>query len=223
MNSDFSPSPREELEARITALLLGELPANEAEMLRRRIAEEPDLVRLHEQLKQTIGLVREAAASPQQEVVPAEAPKLSNERREKLLEAFKITRPKEFKPKMSRAKRREWAALAAMLIGLLAVAGLIGFRKLDLQIHFTETLGEPAGPESELSPPASRQMVTPLAGRPPMGEAVDGRAYVIQEQNFNPAAEPTAAPSAPANAVVSSTVSAAPKEAPPANPAKGVA
>src|SRR5213592_2025021 len=162
MNSDFSPSPREELEARITALLLGELPANEAEMLRRRIAEEPDLVRLHEQLKQTIGLVREAAASPQQEVVPAEAPKLSSERREKLLEAFKITRPKEFKPRMSKAKRREWAALAAMLIGLVAISGLIGIREIRLR----EELGEPAGPESELSSPASRQTLTVVAGLP---------------------------------------------------------
>src|SRR5438093_591519 len=137
MKSDFKPSPREELEVRITALLLGELPQAEAEMLRRRIAEEPDLVRLHEQLKQTIGLVREAVASPQQEVAPAEAPKLSSERRGKLLESFKITRPKEFKPKMSKAKRREWAALAAMLIGLLAVAGLIVYWKLNQETGFS--------------------------------------------------------------------------------------
>src|SRR5262245_58622778 len=112
MNSDFPQSPGEELEARITALLLGELTEAEADLLRRRIAEEPELVRLHDQLKQTICLVREAAASPQHELAQADAPKLSNERRQKLLESFKITRAKVFKPK--RRWNVQWRELKAL-------------------------------------------------------------------------------------------------------------
>ena len=57
MNSD-QPS-REQIEARITALLLGELPAAEAELLRWTISQDADLQKLHDELQSTIILVRE--------------------------------------------------------------------------------------------------------------------------------------------------------------------
>ena len=61
MNSDFPKSPREELEARLTALLLGELSEEEAAALRRAIEADVQLGRLYDRLKQTIDLVRATA------------------------------------------------------------------------------------------------------------------------------------------------------------------
>jgi len=49
---------REQIEERITALLLGELPAAEAELLRWTISRDASLQRLHDELQATISLVR---------------------------------------------------------------------------------------------------------------------------------------------------------------------
>ena len=68
MNPD-QPS-REQIEARITALLLGELPADEAELLRWTISQDPELQKLHGRLLLTVGLVREVVAHPEE--APAE-------------------------------------------------------------------------------------------------------------------------------------------------------
>ena len=92
MNPD-QPS-REQIEARLTALLLGELPAAEAELLRWSIARDPELQKLHDQLKVTVGFVREAMKNPAGAPVERETPlKLSPERRQKLLAHFKTGRP----------------------------------------------------------------------------------------------------------------------------------
>jgi anti-sigma factor RsiW len=61
MNPD-QPS-REQIEARLTALLLGELPAEEAELLRWTMAQDADLQKLHDRLKQTIGFPTNAAGN----------------------------------------------------------------------------------------------------------------------------------------------------------------
>ena len=50
MNPDSPRPPREELEARLTALLLGELPDEEAAALRELIAKDAQLAELHERL-----------------------------------------------------------------------------------------------------------------------------------------------------------------------------
>ncbi len=92
MNPD-QPS-REQIEARLTALLLGELPAEEAELLRWTIAQDADLQKLHDRLKLTIGLVRETLAQPEEASAGKTAPlRLSEERRRKLLAHFKTPRP----------------------------------------------------------------------------------------------------------------------------------
>src|SRR3954468_4888250 len=120
-------TPKEELESKITALLLGELPEQESAALRLTIAADPELSKLHDRLKLAVELVRETVIAPADEPAPPmDAPKLSQERREQLLEAFKVVRPKELR----RARRiqvdvRTWGALAAMLAGLLVVAGLM--------------------------------------------------------------------------------------------------
>ena len=53
---------REEIEAKLTALLLGELPEEEAKLLRWAITQDPGLEKLHDRLKLAIGLVREVAS-----------------------------------------------------------------------------------------------------------------------------------------------------------------
>jgi secreted protein with Ig-like and vWFA domain len=92
MNPD-QPS-REPIEARITALLLGELPAAEAELLRWTISRDPELQKLHDQLKVTIGFVREATENPTGAPLDKETPlKMAQERRQTLLAHFKTARP----------------------------------------------------------------------------------------------------------------------------------
>src|SRR5439155_277280 len=107
MNSDSAQNPHEEREARITALLLGELAPEEAASLRRTIEQDAELASLYKRLEQTIRLVREAAASPPDEIAPvASTPlKLDEERRQKLLAHFKTVAPKKF----TAPARREWS------------------------------------------------------------------------------------------------------------------
>ena len=89
MNPD-QPS-RAEIEVKLTALLLGELPEEEARLLRWTVAQNPELQQLHDQLQQTIGIVREVVAKP--EASGDAAPlKLSADRRQKLLAHFKTPR-----------------------------------------------------------------------------------------------------------------------------------
>src|SRR2546425_988623 len=95
MTPDSSHTPREEQEMRLTALLLDELPAEEAAALRASMEQDPELRQLHERLKQTIGLVREAAGSVEGDKL-GQIPelRLSADRREKLLPMFKTGSPK---------------------------------------------------------------------------------------------------------------------------------
>jgi Mg-chelatase subunit ChlD len=125
MNPESPKNPGEELELRITALLLGELSADEAATLRQNIARDAELSRLHDRLKFAIELTRETTIAPSEE--EAERPdtlKLAPERRAKLLAAFAA--PKMIKLAAARrAHRRELLALAAMLAVLLVVASML--------------------------------------------------------------------------------------------------
>ena len=115
MNSEMPKTPRQELEATLTALLLGELPTEKAAALRELIAKDPELAPLYERLKQTIGLVRETAVPAEQGTQSAPL-KLSTKRREQLLQHFKTIAPKEFaKPKSRTIRVRELAIARASL------------------------------------------------------------------------------------------------------------
>jgi len=124
MNPDTPHNSREELEAGLTALLLGELPPAQADELRRAIEQDASLAALYQRLKLTIDLVRETAVQPAQQTAAQPPPlKLSEGRRQELLAHFKTLTPKEF----ARPRRQQWrlpvlAAAAAMLVGLLALA-----------------------------------------------------------------------------------------------------
>lgn len=126
MSFESPESPRDAMEARLTALLLGELSAEEEGTLRAALAQDAALAQLHERLARTLGLVREAAGSLREETTPAaEALRLSAERRGKLLQHFKVIPAST----LARTKRpsvnwREWAAVAAMLMGLIAIAAI---------------------------------------------------------------------------------------------------
>ena len=90
MNNEFPIDPRQALETSLTALILGELPDDQARFLRQAIATDPELAKSYERLKRTIELVRETETSPQGEpALESSAPKLDERRRQQLLQRFK--------------------------------------------------------------------------------------------------------------------------------------
>ncbi|MCL4785538.1 MAG: von Willebrand factor type A domain-containing protein [Verrucomicrobia bacterium] len=173
MNPDSPKTPREELELRLTALLLGELPEAEAAAWRAAIATNPELAKLHDRLKQTISLVREATAKVTEPAAEQATPlQLSEERREKLLAHFKTVKPKEFAPEKPRRKLRliELAAAVAIIGALAAItlpAARLGKKPASITAlprgrneFASETLELPVGghPETKyaIAPPQSR-------------------------------------------------------------------
>lgn len=127
MNPDVPIPPRDEQEARLTALLLGELPPPEAAALRQALAQDAALALLHDRLKQTIDLVREAVSHPEPAAPASAAPcQLSEDRRQKLLAQFKTVVPKEFvRPRRARISWFVPLSAAAALVGLLALVRVL--------------------------------------------------------------------------------------------------
>ena len=129
MNPDFSKDERAALESSLTALLLGELPHDQAAALHQKLAQDVEFAKLYERLKQTINLVREAVASPASQTADQPTPhKLSDERRQELLQQFKTITPKQFAP--PRRRRTPWlvrVGIAAALVLLLAATLLPHF------------------------------------------------------------------------------------------------
>jgi Mg-chelatase subunit ChlD len=122
-------TPQDEMEARLTALLLGELSAREEAVVREAIAKDPALAQLHARLQLTIGLVREAARSVAEETAaPAPALQLSKERREKMLRSFKVIKPQPSAwARWRKIPMRDVSSVAAMLVVLGLMAwGLFG-------------------------------------------------------------------------------------------------
>lgn len=163
MNPESPQTPREKLEARLTALLLGELSAEEAAATRDAIAHDAELSQLHERLKQTIGLVRETVASPAGELAAKpEELRLSATRREKLMEHFKAKREPEPKPEVI-VPRRRWqmpwfvplsaAAAVVIAIGVMlpafqpARSRAQRLTMLPSRIQMMERIGEPSASE----------------------------------------------------------------------------
>ena len=131
MNPDL-PTPREEQEARLTALLLGELPPPEAAAVRQTLAHDASQAALYERLKQTIELVREVAADPIQDQAPSEPARLSEERRQKLWAQFKTVAPQEFvRPARKRVSWFVPLTLAATLVGLACLIGFLCTGRFD--------------------------------------------------------------------------------------------
>jgi Mg-chelatase subunit ChlD/anti-sigma factor RsiW len=128
MNPDLPNTVPPDPEARLTALLLGELTPEQAAAVHAELARDPELARLLARLARTLPLVREAVREPAAAADnPSASPKLSPERREALLAAFKNVRPAAFAPPVRTARpRTRWLAMAAVAVGLLVVsAGLL--------------------------------------------------------------------------------------------------
>ena len=124
MNSEFPPpNSREELEASITAMLLGELPSDKAFALGRAIEQDPHLAESYARLKKTIGLIETASKNEPAADATITPPKLTGARRQELLQRFKTVAPKEFVRK-SEVKSRWLAALAvtAAILILLSIS-----------------------------------------------------------------------------------------------------
>ncbi|HZV34770.1 MAG TPA: von Willebrand factor type A domain-containing protein [Verrucomicrobiae bacterium] len=198
MSLEFTPDPRQESEARLTALLLGEITGAEAASLLETIEADPQLAALYERLKKTVVLVREVSANPAQPLAtpganPATPLKLSEERRQKLLAQFKTVKPKEF---VSPAQRRQWfetwfqvgiAAAIVLLLGSLAVPNLVHSRFTAQQTAIINKLRQLDGAkqtwalENHASPdtvPTFAQ-IQPYMGR---GEETDPQASIAGEK-----------------------------------------
>jgi uncharacterized protein YegL len=121
MNGESPIDPRSALEASLTALLLGELPHDQAAALHQKLAQDANLAALYERLKHTIALVRETVASPAQQTTEHLIPlRISEQRRQKLLEQFKTVTPKQFaRPRRSATRWLVPVALAACCVVIL--------------------------------------------------------------------------------------------------------
>ena len=120
MNPEFPIDPRSALEASLTALLLGELPHDQAAALHQKLAQDAELAKLYERLKHTIALVRETVAAPAQPPAEPLLPlRLAEHRRQKLLEHFKTAAPEELAP--PRRSTAHWLVLVACAAGMMLI------------------------------------------------------------------------------------------------------
>jgi Mg-chelatase subunit ChlD len=206
MTPDLPTDPRQALEASITALLLGELPPDQAAFLERTIAADPELAKMRDRLKQTIGFLRETEATPAAQPAPQPEPvKLSPERREALLQSFKTVAPKEFAP--TARQERSWllAVAAAVLIMVfvgvfLPVLSSTKSRTSYSAAHAPSYLSLPTGGAPARDSLEELRRVQPPAGAPATsarGEArvaTDGGGSVVFA-NRSPADQPEPASS----------------------------
>src|SRR6476660_222799 len=126
MNAELPPTPREDLEAQLTALLLGELPADQAFALGRAIEQDAELAKLYLRLKESVGFVRETVVGEAEQLAAQAKPlQLSAPRREKLLAQFKTVKPRQFNPPTTQT--RHWVlriAAAGVVIFLIISVSL---------------------------------------------------------------------------------------------------
>ncbi len=113
----------EEIEAKITALILGELEPFEVAAIESAIAGDPELGRLRDRLQQTIDLVREATVNEPAGAASSQvAPRLSEPRRSELLRHFQSV----LKPAEARGWWR-WGIPMAAAAGLTLVLSVVSF------------------------------------------------------------------------------------------------
>jgi uncharacterized protein YegL len=148
MNFEFPTDPRKALEDSLTALLLGELPDEQVRFLRQAIATDPELAKTFEALKKTIELVRETEATPVAEpTTTVDAPKLSDERRDELLQRFKTVQPAQFKEPMR--PRFAWLMPVAAAVALIMIVSTLLLPVFSKKPSYMaqRSLGEPGSGE----------------------------------------------------------------------------
>ncbi len=128
MNPENPMTPREETEMRITALLMGELSAEEAKALQAQIDADPELATLHRRLKHAAELLREASALPAPTELAAPT-QISAERRARLLAHFKNAPPQTARPEPASIvpmpqRDRRWMVQMALAAGVILFLGI---------------------------------------------------------------------------------------------------
>jgi len=126
-------TPREEIEAKLTALLLGELPAEQAFALGRAIEKDLELKTLYERLKQTVQIVGEASSAITEPTASQPVKlTLSEGRRQQLLQHFKTVRPAAFVQK----PRREFSLLrVAAMVAVICMLTVVIVPSLSKAKH----------------------------------------------------------------------------------------
>ncbi len=209
MNPDAPQSPRDELEARLTALLLGELTADEAAALRETFAHDAELSRLHDRLKLALELVRETALAPESEAQAKPEPvTLAPERLETLLKLFKKPAPKPITHISTwRAHRREWLQLAAMLVALLTTTGVmtlavsrrerasvdiaVGFSSLEKEVALYDRAGSASAPDEYYATPMAMSERAGETAQPKSGSGPESsKSLEFSQANFSAAEAP---------------------------------
>ncbi|MCX6891717.1 MAG: von Willebrand factor type A domain-containing protein [Verrucomicrobia bacterium] len=112
--------PHDELGASLTALLLGELPHDQAAALHQRLVQDPELAALYERLKHTVSLVRETFTTPTaQAAAPLLPLRMEERRRQKLLRQFKTGAPGELT--QPRRRTTSWIIPAVCALGCVMI------------------------------------------------------------------------------------------------------
>jgi len=176
MNPEMPQKPQDELEASLTALLLGELPHEQAAVLHQKLAQDTELAKLYDRLKHTVSLVRETVTGPTTETAAPPAPlRLSEQRRQKLLERFKTVAPKEF----ARPPRRpvRWLVPVGIAAALAVVLGGLFLPALSRSKSRGQSLGFHTW---SLSEEANSAMTAPAAAEAPPSEPIEQRHRLMQ-------------------------------------------
>ena len=164
MSTESNPGSRERPEARITALLLGELSPEEAAETQQVLLADPELAALHRRLERTISLVRAAtaeAASP--DVAPAMPLQLPHDKRQQIFQRFKT---KTLRSAPLPARGLPWQAQLSMAATLVAFIGLVAVAPGMWSGTGAKSKG------THLSPVARQKQVSAAADLPDLKAAI---------------------------------------------------
>ena len=125
MNPERPTDPREQMEVRITALLLGEASAFEEAELLDAIKQDPQLAAYYEEMRRMVKQVEAAVQSVPLETV-AERPRLADEKRAKLEVLFKqpAVRTLPLESTARRLRRRVWLQQVAAIAAACVILGV---------------------------------------------------------------------------------------------------
>jgi len=207
MNPEMPQQPQDESDVQLTALLLGELPHQQAAALHQKLAQDAELAKLYERLKQTINLVRETLATPAAQTADHPTPlKLSEQRREKLLQHFKTIAPKEFLP--PRRRGMPWlvpvgiAAAFVVILGGLLLPAFSKAKSRGQSLTFgTLSLSEPAA-SARLAPPVQNSTRSYQGSIRRLDQSALGAQQPSAGTPIAPALQKAAAPAKPAGTAI---------------------
>ncbi len=135
-------SRREELEIRLTALVLDETSPFEEAELRRQLSEDAELLKFYNDLKESIELIREISDDlGKKKSTPSTAEKLSKSRRKSLLQQFRnpAVEKKETPQKKVKPRKTFWLMPINAAAGFIGLIGISWVLSLILQSEFKQS------------------------------------------------------------------------------------